>query len=428
MPQPVPSGRAGPRGGHAVATARSALAPSQPDAPRHHLLRGGRARRRAVHGRRCGRRRFLARGGAALRRRPARRWCWPPASTRSTPPSTGCCTSTCSSAWRCSPAWGWSAYSMVRTTLWPLAEIELTAAAIGRGDLGRRVPDHHPGTEMGRLSRALNAMLEQIERAFGARAASEARARRPRSACAGSWRTPATSCARRSRRSGGSPSSTARGRSPTRTRCHACWPASRARPSAWACWSTTCCCWPASTSSGPWSGRPWRSTTSPRRPWRRPGSPHPSDRSSWRSTGDGDRLVVDGDEPRLRQVVGQPARQRARLFAGRTPVTVRVAAHRRDDADLATAEVIDHGPGLTPEQAERVFERFYRVDAARSRALGGTGLGLSIVAAIAAAHGGTVEVDSAPGDGCDVPGAPARRRRWRTGRRRGPGGPGRARR
>ena len=59
----------------------------------------------------------------------------------------------------------------------------------------------------------------------------------------------------------------------------------------------------------------------------------------------------------------------------------------------------DRGPGLTPEQSARVFERFYRTDAARSRALGGTGLGLSIVAAITAAHGGTVEVDSTPSEG-----------------------------
>jgi two-component system OmpR family sensor kinase len=54
---------------------------------------------------------------------------------------------------------------------------------------------------------------------------------------------------------------------------------------------------------------------------------------------------------------------------------------------------------LVPEQAERVFERFYRTDRARSRAHGGTGLGLSIVAAITAAHGGSVELDTAPGEG-----------------------------
>jgi two-component system OmpR family sensor kinase len=62
--------------------------------------------------------------------------------------------------------------------------------------------------------------------------------------------------------------------------------------------------------------------------------------------------------------------------------------------------VVDHGHGLTPEQAGRVFERFYRTDAARSRkGPSGAGLGLSIVKAIALAHGGTAEVDSGPGQG-----------------------------
>ena len=62
-------------------------------------------------------------------------------------------------------------------------------------------------------------------------------------------------------------------------------------------------------------------------------------------------------------------------------------------------EVADQGPGLTPEQASHVFERFYRADQARTRKAGGTGLGLAIVAALVAAHGGTVWVDSAPGQG-----------------------------
>ena len=62
-------------------------------------------------------------------------------------------------------------------------------------------------------------------------------------------------------------------------------------------------------------------------------------------------------------------------------------------------EVADQGQGLTPEQAQRVFERFYRADQARNRKSGGSGLGLAIVSALVAAHGGTATVDSAPGQG-----------------------------
>ena len=73
------------------------------------------------------------------------------------------------------------------------------------------------------------------------------------------------------------------------------------------------------------------------------------------------------------------------------------------DADAAgknlAFRVTDHGPGIAPEHHERIFERFYRVDKARSRKLGGTGLGLSIVKHIAIVHKGTVAVKSMPGDG-----------------------------
>jgi two-component system OmpR family sensor kinase len=61
--------------------------------------------------------------------------------------------------------------------------------------------------------------------------------------------------------------------------------------------------------------------------------------------------------------------------------------------------VADRGPGLTAEQASRVFERFYRTDRARTRSRGGTGLGLSIAAALTAAHGGDISVETAPGQG-----------------------------
>jgi two-component system OmpR family sensor kinase len=70
-----------------------------------------------------------------------------------------------------------------------------------------------------------------------------------------------------------------------------------------------------------------------------------------------------------------------------------------DSAPAAILDVVDHGPGMTADQANRVFERFYRADQARTRTKGGSGLGLAIVAALVAAHGGIASVRTAPGRG-----------------------------
>jgi two-component system OmpR family sensor kinase len=104
---------------------------------------------------------------------------------------------------------------------------------------------------------------------------------------------------------------------------------------------------------------------------------------------------VIGDEARLRQVIANLlANARTHTPAG-TPITVHVGA---SDV-IAFLEVADEGPGMSAEQAARVFERFYRVDPARTRATGGSGLGLSIAAALVHAHGGEIAVDTAPGAG-----------------------------
>ena len=68
-------------------------------------------------------------------------------------------------------------------------------------------------------------------------------------------------------------------------------------------------------------------------------------------------------------------------------------------ASQAIVEVSDDGPGLSAEQAEKAFERFYRGEVSRSRQHGGAGLGLSIVAAIVVAHGGHVSVSETDGGG-----------------------------
>ena len=79
---------------------------------------------------------------------------------------------------------------------------------------------------------------------------------------------------------------------------------------------------------------------------------------------------------------------------------IRVTAHA--EGDQVVVRVIDSGPGLPPEQAQHVFERFWRADKARTRARGGSGLGLAIVASIISAHRGTVHFESTVDGGSTV--------------------------
>jgi len=106
-------------------------------------------------------------------------------------------------------------------------------------------------------------------------------------------------------------------------------------------------------------------------------------------------VEVLGDEEALCQVVSNLLDNAIKYTPEGGRVWVRVYLQGAD----AVIEVQDTGVGIEPKDRERIFERFYRVDKARSRELGGTGLGLSIVKHIAISHGGRVTVDSTPGMG-----------------------------
>lgn len=107
-------------------------------------------------------------------------------------------------------------------------------------------------------------------------------------------------------------------------------------------------------------------------------------------------LAAPINAPLLEQAVGNLIDNAVKYSAEGTVVAVSAGT---DTGEGLVIQVRDEGPGIEQRHLPRLFERFYRVDQARSRELGGTGLGLAIVKHIAQAHGGTVTVESTPGRG-----------------------------
>jgi two-component system phosphate regulon sensor histidine kinase PhoR len=108
-----------------------------------------------------------------------------------------------------------------------------------------------------------------------------------------------------------------------------------------------------------------------------------------------DPVGISGDAEALRELADNLVGNAIKY----TPSGSRVKISLSCDGGWATLDVEDDGIGIAPSDQNRVFERFYRVDKARSRELGGTGLGLSIVKHVALSHGGNVSLRSALGEG-----------------------------
>jgi two-component system OmpR family sensor kinase len=288
---------------------------------------------------------------------------------------------------------GIAGYAVVNRSLRPLDEVEETAAAIASGELDRRVPQRDPRTEVGRLSLALNGMLAQIQRAVASSElsaeqarTSEDRMRRFITDASHELRTPLTTIrgfAELYRQGAATDIELLMNRIESESRrmgllvedllllarLDAQRPLEQHRVDLLMLASDAV--------HDARSIAPKRDITM--EVIDGPGTPE-----------------VLGDEARLRQILSNLVSNALQ----HTPESAGIAVRVGTADGTAVVEVCDEGPGMTHEDAHRVFERFYRTDSSRARASGGTGLGLSIVDSLVYAHGGTVSVITAPGRGC----------------------------
>ncbi|MGW0909170.1 sensor histidine kinase [Streptomyces sp. NPDC002853] len=296
--------------------------------------------------------------------------------------------------------------AMVGVALRPLRRVAATATRVselplhsGEVTLYERVPDTEPNTEVGQVGAALNRMLDHVHSALHARQESETRVRQFVADASHELRTPLASIrgyaelTRRGRESTGPDTRHALGRIESEAQrmtglvedllllarldegCDGGRSGASGRPGARL---------PLSYESTDLSPLVVDTVSDARAA----GPEH-----CWALELPDEPALVLADAARLQQVV-------VNLLANartHTPPGTKVTARVRWAGPGVCLEVEDNGPGISPALLPHVFERFARGDASRSRNAGSTGLGLALVQAIAAAHGGTVTVDSVPG-------------------------------
>ncbi|MFF2514433.1 sensor histidine kinase [Streptomyces sp. NPDC058086] len=310
--------------------------------------------------------------------------------------------------------------TVVRLGLLPLTRMEHTAQHITAGDISLRLPDTDPRTETGRLGTVLNDMLDRLQQALRQREFSEARLRRFVADAGHELRTPLTTVqgfAQLALRHPDRPAEQRREadeqivRNAERMNLLVDDLLLLARLDQQPAYRTDLVdllslAADAVSAAAVRANGEHRVTLSPLDA----------------KTDDAELEVVEtvGDPDRLLQVVNNLLSNALVHTPPGTPVDVRVGTARAgaatggtdrpgrtsacppmaESTPICVIEVADRGPGLPAQEAERVFERFYRVDPSRSRDRGGSGLGLAIASAIAQGHSGRVELDTAPGEGC----------------------------
>lgn len=275
----------------------------------------------------------------------------------------------------------------IRLSMKPLTAVEGTAEAIANGDLSARLPDAKPDSEVGRLTTSLNRMLGRIEESFAVQRRSEEKLRRFVADASHELRTPLTAIRgfaelhRQGAISGEEKTRELVGR--------------------------------IESESKRMSALVEDLLTLARLDQARPLANEAVDvkklteevvqavRASNQSANittkvPDDEVFIIGDSLKVYQALLNLVVNAATHTPAGTPIAITLI-HNHDEVQI---EVSDVGPGLTPEQQTRVFERFYRVDQSRTRnGAEGSGLGLSIVQAIMAAHHGSVDIESELGRG-----------------------------
>jgi two-component system OmpR family sensor kinase len=268
----------------------------------------------------------------------------------------------------------------------PLAKIEATAEKIAAGDLSARLENFEPDTEVGRLSTSLNQMLSRIEESFAARTESESKLRRFVADASHELRTPLTSIRgfAELHRQGAVPEGEKTKELISRIEKESMRMGSlvedllllarmdQSREIVMEDVDLSTLVKEAVSSA------------------QAAGAAHPI------TVDIAHAVHTQGDADKIYQVVTNLlANARAHTPAG---TAIHVATYSDEKGTYVT--VADNGPGLTAEDQQHIFERFYRVDSSRQRnSSDGSGLGLSIVDEVMKAHGGEVSVASEPGNG-----------------------------
>jgi two-component system OmpR family sensor kinase len=341
---------------------------------------------------------------------------------------------------------------LVTSTFAPLREVEATAARFAAGDFNQRLAGATPNTEVGRLNRSLNSMLNRIDRAFADRARTIEQMRRFVGDASHELRTPLVSVRGYAElyRMGALQDEAAVAQAMERIEKEAIRMAGlvedllelaridEAKPLVLAEVDLVLIARDAAldamasqpdrevsvvvdnepsevddaehTTTDALDGeRPAASATGPvrfagaiarlrgRRGRAAIAAPEPAQPLTPLIAASSAKVMIIAEENKIRQVVTNLMGNALRFTPPDSPIEIGIG---RDDAHAtASISIIDHGEGIPPQLREKIFQRFWRADTSRTRDTGGSGLGLAIVASIVSTHRGRIEVLETPGGG-----------------------------